>query len=117
MKHLCPVCGYRDLPRPAREDLICPCCGTHFGYHDYATGHAELRRRWIADGAHWFSRAQAAPPGWDAETQLSEAGLIPYEVTGTTEESRIDFPADSPADSSNSWTSWTLTGNPNAMAA
>lgn len=90
MKHLCPVCGYRELSRPAQDDLICPCCGTHFGYHDYATTHEELRRKWVASGAYWFSRAQPAHQNWDAFVQLSEAGFVPIQIVGVKAESRTD---------------------------
>jgi hypothetical protein len=75
MKYLCPVCGYPQLPRRPERDLICSCCGTQFGYNDYATSHEELRARWISAGARWFSRAQPPPPGWDPFRQLSEAKL------------------------------------------
>lgn len=90
MKYMCPVCGYRGLARPARDDTICSCCGTHFGYHDYATTHAELRRKWVASGAHWFSRAQPAPQNWDAFVQLAEAGFVLVQLVGCTSESRAD---------------------------
>jgi len=82
MKFLCPVCGYWQLTRPAKDDSICPCCGTHFGYHDYATTHEELRRKWVASGAYWFSRAQPAPLGWDPFEQLMEARLVPSRLDG-----------------------------------
>jgi hypothetical protein len=75
MTYKCPVCGYKELSRPPQDDTICPCCGTHFGYHDYATTHEDLRMRWISTGARWFSRARQQPHGWDAMTQLLESGL------------------------------------------
>ncbi len=90
MKHLCPVCGYRELLRPPQDDTICPCCGTHFGYHDYATTHAELRQRWIAKGAPWFSRAQSPPIGWDPFAQLIQAQMIPFKLAGLRNESKAD---------------------------
>lgn len=75
MTYKCPVCGYKELSRPPQDDTICPCCGTHFGYHDYATPLAELRARWISKGALWFSHARQQPPGWDPWMQLWESGL------------------------------------------
>jgi hypothetical protein len=57
------------------DDSICPCCGTHFGYHDYATTYEELRLRWISRGAPWFSHARRPPVGWSAFTQLLNSGF------------------------------------------
>lgn len=81
----CPVCGYSlgflpwggDLP----SDEICPCCGIHFGYHDFAAGKAEdrpqkykeLRTRWIAQGMNWYSRSEPIPENWDPKKQLEKA--------------------------------------------
>jgi hypothetical protein len=87
-QYQCPVCGYRDLPRPPQDDLICSCCGTHFGYHDYATTHAELRAKWIAGGARWFSHAKPVPEGWSPYVQLSEAQLIPSQMTAPFSDSQ-----------------------------
>jgi hypothetical protein len=75
MSNKCPVCGYNQLSRPPQDDTICPCCGTHFGYHDYATSYEELRQRWISSGARWFSRARQQPADWNAMTQLLESGF------------------------------------------
>ncbi|HVN27071.1 MAG TPA: hypothetical protein VMT64_01220, partial [Candidatus Binataceae bacterium] len=71
MKYQCPVCGFSELPRPAEDHLICPCCGTQFGYHDCATSHDELRRNWIAEGARWHSRVHPAPHNWNSSDQLA----------------------------------------------
>ena len=84
----CPVCGYPldfspwngNLP----SDEICPCCGTQFGYHDFAGGeldkrpakHSELRRRWIAAGMRW-SDSLGKPPNWNPQKQLLDAGIKP----------------------------------------
>jgi hypothetical protein len=74
--HRCPVCCYPDLDEPAYDELgcasfeICPCCGTEFGYDDSGASHEELRRRWLARGAPWFSRSRLPPPGWSAVEQL-----------------------------------------------
>lgn len=72
----CPVCGYPDLPEDRYQE-ICPCCGTQFGYHDCSTPHEKLRRRWIAAGADWDSKATPPPPGWSATQQLKQAGFDP----------------------------------------
>jgi hypothetical protein len=82
MAHLCPVCGYPELDEPHTDLIgeptyaICPCCGTQFGADDLVLDHAALRRAWIADGAHWWSEAKAAPSGWSAAEQLAKAGLV-----------------------------------------
>ncbi len=95
MKHLCPVCGYPELSEPAEDHLICPCCGTHFGYDDFATSHDELRREWLAKGAPWFSRAQHPPQGWDPVRQLAEAGMLPFRLRGSPgEHNRVDLRPD-----------------------
>jgi hypothetical protein len=75
MKYVCPVCGYRGLYRPPRDYYTCPCCGTEFGYDDYVRDHQELRRRWVASGAGWFSKTRPAPAGWSAFIQLLAANL------------------------------------------
>jgi len=76
MSYLCPVCGYDQLSRPPRDYSICPCCGTEFGYDDYATIHEQLRQRWMASGAHWFSHARPAPNGWNPLIQLMASGFV-----------------------------------------
>jgi hypothetical protein len=80
MIYLCPVCGYTQLPRPPRDYLICPCCGTEFGYDDYATVHEQLRQRWMALGAPWFSRTRSAPQGWNPLVQLMACGFLPRTI-------------------------------------
>ena len=72
----CPVCGYPELPRVAQDDLICPCCGTHFGYHDYGSSYEDLRLEWIRKGAPWFSKSILRPDRWDAVKQLSAARML-----------------------------------------
>jgi hypothetical protein len=79
MNETCPVCGYL-MAKPARDFNICPCCGTEFGYDDRRRSHEELRARWIANGAPWFSRATRRPAGWDAWSQLWRAGYVPFRV-------------------------------------
>jgi hypothetical protein len=81
----CPVCGYEPLFAPSWEggepsDEICPCCGTHFGYDDFADSeegrrarHQELRARWIASGHPWFSTSRRPPKDWDPTVQVGRA--------------------------------------------
>jgi rubrerythrin len=84
MSHTCPVCGYPNLrSEPWRGDLpsdeICPSCGTHFGYEDFAGGdptrrpaeYASLRAKWKAAGFPWFSPVRHPPQGWDPRAQLA----------------------------------------------
>jgi len=80
---ICPVCGYPEPESPAYDAVlgnwyqeICPSCGTQFGYDDAGRGHSELRARWIAGGAKWWSR-RCEPPGFDGIEQLRAAGLLP----------------------------------------
>jgi hypothetical protein len=81
MIYQCPVCGYSELPRPPINHLICPCCGTEFGYDDYATIHEQLRQRWMALGAPWFSHSRPAPQGWSALVQLMTSGFLPRTIS------------------------------------
>jgi hypothetical protein len=80
-RNTCPVCGYPELEVPAYDSYgcssqdICPCCGIQFGYDDARTSHEELRRRWLSQGAPWFSAATLPPPNWSATRQLADAGL------------------------------------------
>jgi len=82
MNYPCLVCGYRFLPRRAQDDLICPSCGTQFGYTDCSVSHRDLRNEWIGRGAKWHSHHIQAPTGWNGIVQLLNAGFI--EVTNVT---------------------------------
>ena len=73
MTYVCPVCGYDQLPEPAANFIICPSCGTEFENDDYFATHEELRSRWIASGANWWSTYQRAPRNWSAAEQLLRA--------------------------------------------
>lgn len=73
-KYNCPVCGYDSLEHPPANEMICPSCGTHFGYHDFSNSYDELRKLWIASGANWFSPVDSRPPNWSALEQLQRAG-------------------------------------------
>jgi hypothetical protein len=71
--HTCPVCWFANLPYPATDYNICPCCGTEFGNDDDVSTWDELREIWIAKGMQWFF---GHPPyGWSAEAQLLNAGF------------------------------------------
>jgi hypothetical protein len=88
--HTCPVCGYRRLFHPPWADdspshEICPCCGTHFGYDDFAsdeiaraTRHRELRNDWSEAGYPWFS-STPMPSDWDPRRQLADAEPVSFE--------------------------------------
>jgi hypothetical protein len=75
--HTCPVCGYNELEDPPEPGTVCPCCGTEFGYDDEDLSTAELRGRWIRDGARWWSPEVPAPPGWEPVAQLRNVGYTP----------------------------------------
>src|SRR4051812_48316988 len=71
--YTCPVCGYKRLRYPAADEgVICPCCGTQFGYSDAGTTHAQLRREWVREGMKWYSRVTPAPEGWNPAEQLGD---------------------------------------------
>lgn len=70
MTYTCPVCGYDELTQPPRDYMICPCCFTEFGYDDFTFSPAELRGRWITNGANWHSRRTTPPANWNAAEQL-----------------------------------------------
>jgi hypothetical protein len=90
--HKCPVCGYDKLRRPYQEeDIICPSCGTEFGYTDATRRHAELRQRWRDNGAHWYSQVNPEPVGWNGYKQLLDAGLIEYTVTAPESKPRVSL--------------------------
>ncbi len=78
--HNCPVCGYNRLRKPPTDHVICPSCGTQFGYsdagsRDIADIHASLRRGWITRGAKWHSKVVPEPASWNPWLQLINAKL------------------------------------------
>ncbi len=85
MMYLCPVCGYPKLIAPPADYMICPSCGTEFGYDDFATSYEELRNEWLSRGALWFSRNTPKPEGWSPMSQLGQAGLLPSRLEAPTE--------------------------------
>lgn len=74
---ICPVCGFGPLESPPYDGygcptyVICPSCGTEFGYDDDAMTHAQLRAAWVSAGCPWWSRTQAAPRDWSPLEQLA----------------------------------------------
>lgn len=72
MVHRCPVCLYGSLLYPPENHEICPCCGTEFGLDDEQETHLQLRSKWIARGAPWFSHYTLPPPGWSGIEQLAD---------------------------------------------
>lgn len=85
MSHTCPVCYYPWLNQEPADHVICPSCGTQFGYHDFDDSHDALRRRWVAGGALWHARWQPAPEGWDGLQQIVLSDSHPtHEETGTS---------------------------------
>jgi hypothetical protein len=81
--HTCPVCWFANLPYPAIDYNICPCCGTEFGNDDAIFGWAELREQWIAGGMRWFFGRP--PEFWNAQAQLLAVG---YGVRRSVESDR-----------------------------
>lgn len=86
IENLCPVCGLDLEEKPwdnngPREDIICPCCGTQFGYHDAIrnTGnfnatvkrYNQLRKEWLNQGGKWQS-TKIEPEHWNKDEQLEQ---------------------------------------------
>lgn len=80
MKYRCPVCGFDNMPFPPRDNNICSCCGTEFGYHDLKLSHADLRKQWIAKGMPWFSTRMPRPRDWNPTEQVNRLLLTGTEV-------------------------------------
>jgi hypothetical protein len=70
----CPVCGFPGLEEPPEDFVICPSCGTEFGYHDHTRTHAQLRHQWVRAGAQWHSQVDERPTGWNPWIQLIDSG-------------------------------------------
>lgn len=79
----CPVCGYPNFVELNADGEstydLCPCCGFESGVdgigRDRQERNNDLRQRWLAGGALWWSSARPAEPGWNAGDQLRAAGL------------------------------------------
>jgi hypothetical protein len=79
IQYTCPVCAHSQMPYPADEGNICPCCGTEFGYDDtMGTTYRDLRDAWVARYAPWFSPIDGPPLMWDGVVQLI---LADYDFT------------------------------------
>ncbi len=72
----CRVCGLLQDEPPWGDDgkspnfVICPCCGTEFGYEDCSPDAARrARAEWISRGGDWFSPA-ARPDNWSRAAEL-----------------------------------------------
>jgi hypothetical protein len=61
---------------------ICECCGTEFGLDDEDASFAELRERWVNQGAQWFFGN--APFLWNPYVQLFDANVANIEVLSGT---------------------------------
>ncbi len=68
--YMCPVCGYDRLELPPERHMICPSCGTQFGLDTVLHSIEELRRRWLAAGAAWWSESEVPPQGWNGRLQV-----------------------------------------------
>ncbi len=73
----CRVCGYRESHPIWGSDGhspkfdSCDCCGVEHGYQDSTPNSAKVfRDRWIANGAHWMTKAKK-PDVWNLNEQLS----------------------------------------------
>ena len=78
MTYRCPICAY-DMPFPPKDDNICSCCGTEFGYDDVSKSHAQIAEEWIEKGAKWFSSYVHPPRNWNPWMQLI-GGNLSYRV-------------------------------------
>ncbi len=78
----CLVCGYDKLRLPPDDGVICPSCGTQFGYTDAGVSHRELLRLWLERGNLWHSNVTPPPPGWNPYVQLKNLSHV---VEATTE--------------------------------
>lgn len=83
MENHCPVCGLIGFEAFDEHDCptyaICECCGNEAGYeYDLATTQNrmdDLRREWLySKKAEWW-RPKKKPEGWDALSQLRNAGI------------------------------------------
>jgi hypothetical protein len=79
------------MESPPEDHVICPCCGTQFGYDDVAHTYLELRNIWLRKGGRWFNiecPSLVTRDGWNAWDQL-DASLLPYDVPNPQSENRI----------------------------
>ena len=75
----CPVCAFAQMDESPRDHAICACCGTQFGYDDFAKTFRMLRDEWLRAGGKWFDTEDSAFPcyglGWNPWLQLDRAGF------------------------------------------
>ena len=83
MKYMCPVCGYL-MSKPPRDFTYCPSCGTEFGFTDSIKTYENLRKKWVANGARWWSTVRPAPPAWDSTLQLKFLFAVNGGLAGTS---------------------------------
>jgi predicted RNA-binding Zn-ribbon protein involved in translation (DUF1610 family) len=81
MSHMCPVCGYPGLDKPAYSGKACrktasfetcPSCGFKFGYTDFSLGFSfeKWREHWFIRGKSWQGEKLKQPPNWNPRHQL-----------------------------------------------
>ena len=83
--HMCPVCGYADLDKPAysRGNVgspsfeYCPSCGFQFGWtdDDQQITHEQWHEKWIAKGTPWDNEQIEKPFNWNPREQLLNVGV------------------------------------------
>ena len=79
----CPVCSFLKFsemhPDGGSTYDLCPCCGFESGVDGIGWDRTErnetFRRRWIENGARWWSSVRPPEPGWNVLDQLRAAGL------------------------------------------
>lgn len=83
--YICPVCGFDQLQYPPDDGIICPSCGTQFGYTDANVSHDVLLAEWLLHGAHWHSKVIPKPANWNPYEQLYRAGLLELEPSAASQ--------------------------------
>jgi hypothetical protein len=72
-ENTCLVCGF-EMRYAAKDNNICICCGTEFGYDDDHLSYSDLRIEWIENGAGWWDDdISRRPLNWSASTQVISA--------------------------------------------
>jgi hypothetical protein len=78
----CLVCGYTNLDEAPYDNygcasyIICPCCGTEFGYDDCTISHIALRQKWIKSGMKWWSKNILPQKNWNPKEQLQQLNRL-----------------------------------------
>lgn len=73
-EYTCPVCSFPHLEEPAYIEeeatfVICPSCGTEFGYDDVTKSFEQLRAQWVDAGCPWWGGGQEKPRDWNPECE------------------------------------------------